>query len=143
MGCSVHHCSARSDPDRRYSAVSFQCQHISIPTGCVQLRGKEYRTLHQLWSDVELICNNATTFNHKATKAHKNALGLLKACRKQMAVERGLLLEAMAALHPGGPEVQSSTTQQSNIAENAHSLCSSGWRVPEAGQSPTLKWVHR
>jgi len=71
----------------------------------VQLRGREYRTLHQVQADVELICSNAITFNNKANKVYKNAQALLRGCRKQMATERASLLEAVATLHPGGPQV--------------------------------------
>lgn len=70
----------------------------------MQLRDQEYHTLNQLQADVELICSNAITFNLKPSKVYKNAQALSKASKKQFALERGLLVEAIAALHPGGPE---------------------------------------
>lgn len=70
----------------------------------LQLKAGEYRTLHQLQLDIELICSNATTFNQKASRVYKNAQSMLKGCRKQLGIERDLLTEAIRVLHPGGPE---------------------------------------
>lgn len=70
----------------------------------LQLRNQEYRTLHQLQLDVELICNNATTFNQKNSRVHKDAQSLLRGSRKQFLIEKPLLAEAIGVLHPGGVE---------------------------------------
>ena len=83
----------------RMPSVKSKCR------SCLQLRAREYRTLHQLQADVELICTNATTFNNKVNKVYKNAQAMLRGCRKHFLSERPLLLEAVAALHPGGPQV--------------------------------------
>ena len=53
---------------------------------------------------MELICSNAVTFNLKPSKVYKNAQALSKAAKKQFQVERGLLVEAIAVLHPEGAE---------------------------------------
>ena len=53
---------------------------------------------------MELICSNAVSFNQKISKVYKNAQALSKASRKQFQIERSLLLEAIAVLHPGGVE---------------------------------------
>ena len=53
---------------------------------------------------MELICSNAMTFNQKHSRVYKNAQALLKGSRKQLLVEKSLLQEALAVLHPGGPE---------------------------------------
>ena len=68
------------------------------------MRKREYRTLYQIQSDVELICHNAMSFNQKISKVYKNAQALLKGAKKQFAMERPLLHEAILALHPDGPE---------------------------------------
>ena len=70
----------------------------------MQLRKREYRTIYQIQSDVELLCHNAMIFNQKISKVYKNAQALLKGAKKQFAIERPLLHEAMLALHPDGPE---------------------------------------
>jgi hypothetical protein len=85
----------------------------------LQLRGGEYRTLQQLQSDVELICANAMTFNHKPSKVYKNAQAMLKACRKHMSMEKGKMLEALAALHPGGPEAAQKDELEEEMAIRA------------------------
>ena len=70
----------------------------------LQLKHGHYRNLNQLQADVELICSNAVSFNQKISKVYKNAQALSKASKKQFQIERILLLEAIAVLHPGGPE---------------------------------------
>lgn len=70
----------------------------------MQLKNGAYHTLNQLQADLELICSNALTFNHKPSKVYKNAQALSKALKKQFQIERSLLSEAIAVLHPGGFE---------------------------------------
>lgn len=70
----------------------------------VQLKHGHYRTLNQLQADLELVCSNALSFNQKISKVYKNAQALSKASKKQFQIERSLLLEAIAVLHPGGLE---------------------------------------
>ena len=53
---------------------------------------------------MELICSNAMTFNQKHSRVYKNAQAMLKGSRKQLLVEKSLLQEALAVLHPGGPD---------------------------------------